>query len=132
MTLDAFTTIRPAPRVLVVEDEPTLAQNIGIYLSAMGGEVRVSGDGAAAIAQGREFAPDVLVLDYNLPDMDGFAVLDALRRAGCRCPCVLITGHPGSRVSEEVRRRGIAHVLFKPFALADLAARVLGTQAAPR
>lgn len=123
--MDAFTRPSPAVKVLVVEDEPTLAENMSVYLSAQGGEVRVAGDGSSALGLGCSFAPDVLVLDYSLPDMSGFEVLEALRRCGCRSPCVLITAHPGHRVTEEVRRHGIAHVLFKPFALADLAAHVL-------
>ncbi|WPP47160.1 MULTISPECIES: response regulator transcription factor [unclassified Pseudomonas] len=124
--MDAFSIPSAAVKVLVVEDESVLAENMNIYLSALGGEVRVASDGASAVGLGCSFAPDVLVLDYSLPDMTGFEVLDGLRRCGCLSPCVLITAHPGHRVSEEVRRRGIAHVLFKPFALADLAAQVLG------
>lgn len=122
--MDAFTRPSPAVKVLVVEDEPTLAENIGIYLGAQGSEVWIAADGCSALDLGCRFAPDVLVLDYSLPDMSGFEVLDALRRSGCPSPCVLITAHPGHRVTEEVRRHGVAHVLFKPFALAELAARV--------
>lgn len=123
--MDAYTKPSQACRVLVVEDETTLAENIGAYLAALGGEVRIAGDGTSAITQCCNFEPDVLVLDYSLPDMSGFEVLDAIRHCGCLCPCVLITAHPGAQLKEEVRRRSIAHVLCKPFALADLAALAL-------
>lgn len=119
--MDAFAAPSPPRKVLVVEDEPTLAENIGTYLDAMGHEVRVVGDGSSAIALCGDFAPDLLVLDYSLPDMSGFEVLDAMRRCSCLCECVLITGHPGETVRHAANLRGIRHILFKPFALRDLA-----------
>lgn len=119
--MDAFAAPLQARKVLVVEDEPTLAENIGTYLEAMGYEARVVGDGSSAIALCNSFAADLLVLDYSLPDMSGFEVLDAMRRCSCQCECVLITAHPGETVRHEANRRGVLHILFKPFALRDLA-----------
>ena len=119
--MDAFAAPSQARKVLVVEDEPTLAENIGTYLEAMGHEVRIVGDGSSAIALCGDFAPDLLVLDYSLSDMSGFEVLDAMRRCSCLCECVLITAHPGEKVRHAANARGILHILFKPFALADLA-----------
>ena len=123
--MDSFT--RASLKILVVEDEPILAENIAAYLSVLSGEVRVAGDGASAIAiiRGGNFAPDLLVLDYGLPDMSGFELFDAIRQGGCRCRCVLITAHPGLNIKEDACRHGIAHVLGKPFSLADLAALTL-------
>lgn len=119
--MDAFAAPSPPRKVLVVEDEATLAENIGTYLDAMGHEVRVVGDGGSAIALCISLAPDLLVFDYSLPDMSGFEALDAMRRRGCHCACVLITAHPGESVRHAASARGVLHILFKPFALADLA-----------
>lgn len=127
MPMDAMVT--PEKKVLVVEDEPTLAENIGTYLSNLGCEVRVIGDGANAIAQCPRFAPDMLILDYSLPDMNGFEILDAVRRGGCRCECVMITAHPLQTVRQAAEARGIVQILFKPFALAELARLVCCTPA---
>jgi DNA-binding NtrC family response regulator len=63
--------------------------------------------------------PGVIVLDYRLPDMDGFHVLDALKMHW-KGGCILITGHPSSEVLESARRRSISHIMFKPFPLEEL------------
>ncbi|VVO38296.1 Regulator of RpoS [Pseudomonas fluorescens] len=121
-------------KVLVVEDEQILAQNLAAYLEAQSLEVRVAHDGAKAIAMVEDFAPDVVVLDFRLPDMDGFQVLDAVRQHR-DCHFVLITAHPTSEVCERAVQLGVSHVLFKPFPLAELARAVcdlVGIRCEPR
>ena len=110
-------------KVLVVEDEQLLAQNLQDYLSAQGLDVRIAHDGATGIGLAETFAPDVLVFDYRLPDMEGFEVLDAVRQ-NRTCNFVLITGHPTAEVCERARQLGVSHILFKPFPLAELARAV--------
>ncbi|MBV4459124.1 MULTISPECIES: response regulator [Pseudomonas] len=107
-------------KVLVVEDEQQLAENLQVYLSTQGLDVRIAHDGADGIGQAETFAPDVMVFDYRLPDMEGFEVLDAVRR-NRTCHFVLITGHPTAEVCERARQLGVSHILFKPFPLAELA-----------
>ena len=111
-------------KVLVVEDEQLLAENLQDYLSAQGLDVRIAHDGATGIGEAGDFAPDVLVFDYRLPDMEGFEVLDAVRQ-NRTCHFVLITGHPTAEVCERARQLGVSHILFKPFPLAELARAVL-------
>ncbi|MBH2032160.1 MAG: response regulator [Pseudomonadales bacterium] len=110
-------------KVLVVEDEQLLAQNLQDYLQAQGLEVRIAHEGAKAIGEAAVFAPDVMVFDYRLPDMEGFDVLDAVRQ-NRKCHFVLITGHPTAEVCERARQLGVSHILFKPFPLAELARAV--------
>ena len=110
-------------RVLVVDDEQTLAQNLQAYLQVQGLDVHVAHDGAAGIGQAENLAPDVIVLDYRLPDMEGFQVLETVRR-NRNCHFVLITAHPTVEVRERAARLGISHVLFKPFPMAELARAV--------
>jgi len=110
-------------KVLVVEDELLLAQNLQDYLSAQGLDVRIAHDGADGIGQAATSAPDVVVFDYRLPDMEGFEVLDAIRQ-NRTCHFVLITGHPTAEVCERARQLGVSHILFKPFPLAELARAV--------
>lgn len=110
-------------KVLVVEDEKILAQNLQAYLLAKGLEVRVANDGAEAIQLAQGFEPDVIVLDFRLPDIDGFEVLDTVRRKRA-CQFILITGNPTSEVRGRAMDLGISHILFKPFPLAELARAV--------
>lgn len=105
--------------VMVVEDEAILAQNLRLYLEQHWFVVRTAGDGASAIALAQEFRPDVIVLDYRLPDMEGFEVIDVLGQAW-PYRSLLVTGHPTSTVCEAAARRRIAHILFKPFPLQEL------------
>ena len=117
-------------KVLVVEDEQILAQNLQSYLEAKSLDVRVANDGAGAIDLAQGFAPDVVVLDFRLPDMEGFQVLDAVRKQK-DCYFILITGHPTSEVCGRATDLGVSHILFKPFPLAELARAVcdlLGTE----
>ena len=121
-------------KVLVVEDEQLLAQNLKDYLQAQGLDVRMAHDGASAIALAKAFEPDVMVFDYRLPDIEGFEVLDAVRQDR-KCHFVLITGHPTAEVCERARQLGVSHILFKPFPLAELARAVcdlLGMEREPK
>src|ERR1700756_2915390 len=58
-------------RVLVVDDEPSLAELLSSVLRYEGGSVRMAGNGADAVRTSREFRPDAVVLDIMLPDFDG-------------------------------------------------------------
>jgi DNA-binding response OmpR family regulator len=110
-------------KVLVVEDEQLLAENLQGYLQAQELEVRIAHNGETAIGEAERFSPDVMVFDYRLPDMEGFEVLDAVRQ-NRKCHFVLITGHPTAEVCERARQLGVSHILFKPFPLAELARAV--------
>lgn len=121
-------------KVLVVEDEQLLAENLQGYLQAQGLEVRIAHSGESAVGEAERFSPDVMVFDYRLPDMEGFQVLDAVRQ-NRKCHFVLITGHPTAEVCERARQLGVSHILFKPFPLAELARAVLdllGMQREPK
>lgn len=121
-------------KVLVVDDEQLLAENLQGYLQAQALEVRIAHDGAQGIAEADDFAPDVMVFDYRLPDMEGFQLLDTVRQ-NRKCHFVLITGHPTAEVCERARQLGVSHILFKPFPLAELARAVLdllGRQREPK
>src|SRR6516225_11831255 len=75
-------------RVLVVDDEPSLAELLASVLRYEGWEIQTAGDGAGAVRAARDFRPDAVVLDIMLPDFDG---LEVLRRMRAEIPnvCVL-------------------------------------------
>lgn len=118
----------PAKNVLIVEDEEILADNLKAYLERSKCHARIAGDGATAIAMAEAWCPEVVVLDFRLPDMNGFAIYDWIR-ARCDFRCVMITGHPTSEVYAGAVQRGIEHILFKPFPLRELSDVVLLTAA---
>jgi DNA-binding response OmpR family regulator len=109
-----------ARRVLIVEDEEILAGNLKSHLERASCDARVAPDGASAIGLVDDFSPQVVVLDYRLPDMTGFEVYDALQEVCEQARCILITGHPSNQVISGAYERGIEHILFKPFPLAEL------------
>ena len=117
--------------VLVVDDEQTLAQNLQAYLAAQGLNVHVAHDGTSAIGLAERIQPEVTVLDYRLPDMEGFQVLEAVR-SHRDCHFVLITAHPTAEVRERAAQLGVSHILFKPFPLAELARAVFDLMDIPR
>lgn len=113
-------------RALVVDDEPTLAELLSMALRYEGWEVRTAGDGLAAVRTGREFRPDVVVLDVMLPDVDGFEVLRRLRAEVPDLPVLFLT----ARDAVEDRVAGITaggdDYVTKPFSLEEVVARLRG------
>ncbi|WP_329315737.1 MULTISPECIES: response regulator transcription factor [unclassified Streptomyces] len=115
-----------AVRVLVVDDEPDLTDVLGAALRSEGWAVRTSGDAAGALSVAAQFEPDLVVLDWMLPDLDGLSVLRALR---VRCPdvCVLFLT---ARDAVEDRIAGITaggdDYVTKPFSLEEVLARLRG------
>jgi two-component system, OmpR family, response regulator len=116
---------RPA-RVLVVDDEPSLAELLASVLRYEGWDIRTAADGASAVRAAREFKPDAVVLDVMLPDFSG---LEVLRRLRSELPhvCVLFLT---ARDAVEDRIAGITaggdDYVTKPFSLEEVLARLRG------
>jgi len=114
----------PAMRVLVVEDETKMAELIRRVLTAERHVVDIAVDGVAGIAFGERGPYDVIVLDRGLPDVDGITVLRLLRSKGVKTPVLLLTalGSVEDRVAG--LDAGADDYLPKPFAFAELIARI--------
>ncbi|GEM_PF-1013338 len=111
----------PLPRILIVEDEGLLAENLKTFLGRRSPEVRIAPDGERALELLKTFTPEVVVMDLALPGIDGLeAYAEIVRRRARPVGCVMITGHPTDDLAERAGRRGIRHVLYKPFSLAEL------------
>ncbi len=111
------------PRVLVVDDEPQIAQIARDYLEHAGFSVIVAGDGRKALDLARSRQPDLIVLDLALPRIDGLDVARELRRES-NVPIIMVT----ARVEEADRIAGLEvgadDYVTKPFSPRELVARV--------
>ena len=113
----------PAPtRVVVVEDEPTLAEAIALRLRAAGHAVDVAHDGATGLAL-CDPLPDLVLLDWMLPDTDGPTVCRRLRERG-DVPVLMLTARTAEQDVVEALAAGADDHLAKPIGMRELAARV--------
>jgi two-component system, OmpR family, response regulator len=113
-----------APRVLIVDDEENISFLVASALKLQGLDTFTSANGHDAIAQVAAVQPDLIVLDVMMPGIDGFEVLRRLRADGCHVPVMFLTARDA--VDDRVRGLTIGgdDYLVKPFAIAELIARV--------
>src|ERR1017187_3723347 len=109
-------------RVLVVDDEPSLAELLASVLRYEGWEIRTADDGAEAVRTAREFRPDAVVLDIMLPDFDG---LEVLRRVRAELPHVCVLFLTAKDAVAGITAGGDDYVT-KPFSLEEVLARLRG------
>ena len=111
-------------RVLIIEDNEKLALGLRNNLEYEGYAALVAPDAAAGLSMTREHAPDLIILDLMLPDMDGYRVLRELREGGDSTPVLILTAL--AEEADKVRgfRFGADDYVTKPFGLMELLARV--------
>lgn len=111
-------------RVLVIEDNPALAEGIAYNLKHEGYEPRIAEDGRVGLNTVREWNPDLVILDLMLPGIDGYQVLESMRREGNRAPVLILT----ARAEEADKVRGFRldadQYVTKPFGVLELLERV--------
>jgi len=117
--------MRTAPaHILVVDDEPAITELLATALRYMGYQVTVAGCGFAALDAAATAAPDLVVLDVMLPDIDGFEVCRRLRAARDFVPVIFLS----ARDSEDDRVTGFVRggddYVTKPFSLEELTLRI--------
>lgn len=113
-----------SPRVLVVDDDPDVLSSLERGLRLSGFEVATAVDGAEALRSATENRPDAIVLDINMPVLDGVSVVTALRAMDNDVPVCVLSAR--SSVDDRVAglEAGADDYLVKPFVLAELVARV--------
>src|SRR4051794_8863735 len=112
-------------KILVVDDEPTIAEIVARYLERANYETRIAGDGHAALARAATWHPDLVVLDLMLPGLDGLEVMRLLREAGGpRVAIILLTARGAESDRIDGLRLGADDYVVKPFSPAELVARV--------
>ncbi|MDO8964457.1 MAG: response regulator transcription factor [Coriobacteriia bacterium] len=111
-------------RVLLVEDHLPLARAIAEYLTCEGFEVVPVSDGADALDALAESTFAIVVLDLNLPKIDGLEVCRRLRSAGIEAPVIMLTARTGAKATVAGLGCGADDYLTKPFGLEELVARM--------
>ncbi len=111
--------------ILVVDDEPTIAEVVSRYLERAGYATRVAGDGRRALELHSERAADLIVLDLMLPGVDGLEVMRRMRNGHTRRPAFILLTAKGEESDRIVGLRlGADDYVVKPFSPAELVARV--------
>ncbi len=112
------------PRVLVVDDEPSIVDAVATSLRYEGFTVDEAMTGRRALAQAQEDPPDLVILDVMLPDLDGLEVTRRLRADGIRVPVLFLTARDSLQDKLAGLTVGGDDYVTKPFALAEIIARV--------
>lgn len=115
-----------AKRVLVVEDEPNIAESLSFLLGRAGFAVEVIGDGHSALDALLAAPPDVLVLDVMLPGLDGYSILRALRADDrtAALPVLVLTAKGQREDRQTAEEAGASRFVTKPFSNADIVSAV--------
>jgi DNA-binding response OmpR family regulator len=108
----------------VVEDDDAIAQVLQRSLRMEGYEVRIAGDGVAALDEAHAFLPDLVILDLGLPRLDGVDVAKTLRQTGDDVPILVLTARDGVESRVEGLDAGADDYLVKPFERQELLARL--------
>ena len=107
--------IKPlATTIFVVDDDPDVLQSLKFLLETEGFSVRAFPNGEVLLESGLPARIDCLIIDYEMPNMDGLDLVRHLRERDVRAPVVLITGSPNAGLNAKAAASGVRHVVLKP------------------
>lgn len=111
-------------RILVIEDERQLARHVVAALNRHGHTAVAQGNGAEGLRVALETTPELIVLDLNLPDLDGLSILAQLRAANCPARVLILTARGDVEHRVKGLKAGADDYVSKPFSTEELVARV--------
>ena len=118
---------RGSEHLLIVEDEESLRELLMTAMGELGYSVEPAEHGLAAaerLLNGGGADLDAILLDLNLPGMNGIEVLRSVRRIRPKMPVIIISGHVGREQREQLDQLGVGDVIVKPYSLADIGQRL--------
>lgn len=107
-------------RVLIVDDEEGYRKVLSNSLTDLGYEAKAVNNGLEALEEIKRRRYSVVLLDIQMPGMDGIELLDQLQRIRFRSHIVIITAYTGEDVVQEAIRKGAKKVITKPFSIDDI------------
>ncbi len=116
--------MRPGTRVLLVEDDRSIAGFVEPELDRLGFRVRCAYDGPSGLEEAWRFEPEIIILDIMLPGLDGVGVLKRLRLGGSRVPVVMLTARDATIDKVHSLDLGADDYVTKPFEIDELLARM--------
>ncbi|QFT88183.1 Alkaline phosphatase synthesis transcriptional regulatory protein PhoP [Bacillus sp. THAF10] len=111
-------------KVLVIEDDPNIAELISLYIEKEGFSIEIAWDGEEGLGKYYEVSPDFVILDIMLPGMDGFEICKEIRRDNSGIPIIMLTGKGESYDKIRGFGLGVDDYMVKPFDPNELIARV--------
>src|SRR6056297_1690560 len=111
-------------RVLIIEDESHIAEGIKLNLTLQGYAAKVAADGIEGLEKWRAWHPDLIVLDIMLPMVDGFSILQTIRREDEKIPVLILSARGDTRDKVRGLKYGVDDYLSKPFDLEEFLLRV--------
>ncbi len=111
------------PHILVVDDEPQITRVLRTSLTAQGYEIRVANDGETALEMAKDFAPDLVITDLAMPNMNGIELCRHLRQVS-QVPILVLSVRGEERSKVEALDSGADDYITKPFSTAELLARI--------
>jgi CheY-like chemotaxis protein len=116
----------PPKRILLVDDYPDALEIWGLYLRTQGYEVETAEDGLSAVEQAHQLAPDIIVLDLELPGITGYEAAIRLRDSAAtrNIPLIAATGYSHMKQLDQARRSGFDSVIVKPCEPSALVAEI--------
>ena len=116
--------MKPGTRVLLVEDDRSIADFVEPELERLGFSVRCAYDGVSGLEEAKRFGPELVVLDIMLPKLDGVGVLKDLRRQSCQLPIVMLTARGATMDKVHSLDLGADDYVTKPFEMPELLGRI--------
>src|SRR5215212_9604546 len=116
--------VRPGTRILLVEDDRSIAGFVEPELEHLGFTVRCAYDGVTGLKEAQAFEPALVVLDIMLPGLDGVGILTRLRQGGSRVPVIMLTARDTTLDKVHSLDHGADDYLTKPFDIEELLARI--------
>ncbi|MCE3232379.1 MAG: transcriptional regulator [Rickettsiaceae bacterium] len=111
-------------KILIVEDNVEIADQLGEHLKESGFVVHIENDGEDGCFEGEEGQYDAVLLDVGLPNMDGFSILEQWRKAGKTMPVIILTARNSKSDTIRGLEAGADDYITKPFDLDEVAARI--------